>query len=103
MYRLEFLPLARKDMVEIVRYISQELENPDAAERLTMKLIETTEKLSMFPYVGNAYHSLRPLKNEYRKISVKNYLMFYWVDEENKAIVVTRVLYMRRDYGRLLE
>ena len=34
MYKLEYLPVARKDMLEIVRYISRELQNPDAADRL---------------------------------------------------------------------
>ena len=34
LYKLEYLPVARKDMLEIVRYISRELQNPDAADRL---------------------------------------------------------------------
>ena len=84
MYKLEYLPVARKDMLEIVRYISRELQNPDAADRLAVELI-------------------RPLKHEYRKILVQNYLMFYWVDEEKKLVTVARVVYAKRDYGRLLE
>ena len=34
MYKLEYLPVAQRDMVEIVRYISGELQNPAAADRL---------------------------------------------------------------------
>ena len=78
MYKLEYLPVARKDMIEIVRYISRELQNPD-------------------------YQPIRSLKHEYRKILVQNYLMFYWVDEEEKLVTVARVVYAKRDYGRLLE
>ena len=33
-YQVEFLPSAQADMVDIVRYISQELSNPIAAENL---------------------------------------------------------------------
>lgn len=40
MYKLEYLPVARKDMLEIVRYISRELQNPDAADRLAVELID---------------------------------------------------------------
>ena len=40
MYDLEYLPAARKDLVDIVRYISQELQNPDAAEHLAIEMIE---------------------------------------------------------------
>ena len=73
MYKLEYLPVARKDSV-----------------------------LS-FPYAPPAYQPIRPLKHEYRKILVQNYLMFYWVDEEKKLVTVARVVYAKRDYGRLLE
>ena len=39
MYKLEYLPVARRDMIEIVRYISQELQNPTAADQLAMEQI----------------------------------------------------------------
>ena len=41
MYKLEYLPVAQRDMVEIVRYISGELQNPAAADRLAMELVST--------------------------------------------------------------
>ena len=43
MYKLEYLPVARKDMLEIVRYISRELQNPDAADRLAGELVNAAE------------------------------------------------------------
>ena len=98
MYKLEYLPVARKDMLEIVRYISRELQNPDAAE-----LVNAAEGVLLFPYATPTYQPIRPLKHEYRKILVQNYLMFYWVDEEKKLVTVARVVYAKRDYGRLLE
>lgn len=103
MYKLEYLPVARKDMLEIVRYISQELQNSDAADRLAVELVNAAEGVLHFPYATPAYQPIRPLKREYRKILVQNYLMFYWVDEEKKLVTVARVVYAKRDYGRLLE
>lgn len=103
MYKLEFLPVARKDMLEIVSYISRELQNPDAAERLAVELVDAAERVLTFPYAAPAHQPIRPLKQEYRKILVQNYLMFYWVDEEKKLVTVARVIYAKRDYGRLLE
>ena len=85
MYKLEYLPVARKDMLEIVRYISRELQNPDAADRLAGELVNAAEGVLLFPYATPTYQPIRPLKHEYRKILVQNYLMFYWVDEEKKA------------------
>ena len=38
-YKLEYLPVAQRDMIEIVRYISEELKNPIAADRLAVELV----------------------------------------------------------------
>ena len=61
MYNLEFLPSAREDMVEIVRYISKELHNPAAAERLARLLVEAAERAAQFPYANPAYFPVRPV------------------------------------------
>ena len=103
MYELVYLPSARQDMVDIVRYIAGQLKNPMAAQRLAAELIEAGESLPAFPYANPAYLPLRPLKHEYRKLPVHNYLMLYRVDEEKKLITVARVIYARRDYGKMLE
>lgn len=103
MYKLEYLPIAVKDMSEIVRYISRELENPTAAEHLADELINTAEGIRTFPYALPVYQPIRSLKHEYRKIPVKNFLIFYWVEEEKKTVTVARVLYAKRDVGRLLD
>lgn len=102
MYDLQYLPSARKDMVEAVRYISETLHNPTAAEQLAVELIEAGDSISAFPYAAPVHMPIRPLKREYRKLRVRNYLMFYWVDEERKLVTVARVIYARRNYEKLL-
>jgi plasmid stabilization system protein ParE len=101
-YKLEYLPLAKQDMVEIARYINKELHNPLAAENLTVEMIKAAERLVDFPYSKAVYISPKPLKREYRRLAVKNYIMFYWVNEMEKSIVVARVVYARRDFDNLL-
>jgi addiction module RelE/StbE family toxin len=102
MYQVKFLPLAKQDMTEIVRYISHELQNPTAAEELAEEMIDAAEGLAAFPYINAIHQTLKPLKFEYRKKIVKNYILFYWIEEESKLITIARVLYARRDYDRLL-
>ena len=102
MYQLNFLPMANQDMTDIVRYISHELLNPTAANALADEMIEATERLCDFPHINTIHQTIRPLKHEYRKLFVKNYIMFYWVDENDKLITVARVIYARRDYEKLL-
>jgi plasmid stabilization system protein ParE len=106
MYELEYLPIARHDMVEIVKYISHVLYNPSAAENLADEMIQAAEKLTDTPFVHPVYRiynrACNPLKHEYRKLKVKNYIMFYYVDDKEKKVVVARVIYSRRDYEKLL-
>ena len=103
MYKLNYLPVAQKDMIEIVQYISRELHNPEASDCLAEEFVAEANSVLSVPYSRPLYHSIRPLKHEYRKLLVQNYMMLYWVDEENKLVTVARVVYAKRDYGRLLE
>jgi len=102
MYKLEFLSIAKQDMTEIVRYISQELCNPAAANKLADEMIEAADRLCGFPYINSVLQTIKPLKHEYRKLLVKIYIMFYWIDENTKTVTMARVLYARRDYQKLL-
>lgn len=103
MYKVEYLPIALRDMVEIAEYISFELSNPMAADRLSEEMIEAGNKLAKFPYSHPAYIPIRPLKHEYRKLLVQNYILFYWVDEEKKLVTIARAVYAKMDYERLLK
>ena len=102
MYQLEFLPIAKKDMADIVQYISHELHSPAAAAVLADNMIEAAERLAEFPYINAIHQTLMPLKHEYRKQIVKNYILFYWIEEERKRVTIARVIYARRDFEKLL-
>lgn len=103
MYKLEYLPIALNDMVEIISYIRNELKNPTAANNLSEKFIQAAENSKDFPYSNPPYIPMKSLNHEYRKIIVDNYIMFYWVDERTKIITMARVIYGKRDYGRIIE
>ena len=104
MYKLEYLPAALRDMVEIVRYVNTVLQNPAAASRLSETFIQAVESIPAFPYANPVHVPLRPLKHEYRKLLVHgNYLVFYWIDEPRKTVIVARVIYARSDNPTRLE
>ena len=90
-------------MLEITRYFSEQLQNPAAVDRLAVEWIDVTQNVRTFPYATSIYQPIRPLKYEYRKIKVRNYLMFYWVDEEEKLVTVARMVYAKWNYDRLLK
>ena len=103
MYNIEYLPSAKEDMVEIVRYISHDLQNPMAADKLAVEMVKAADGLSDFPYRNRAYMPIKSLKREYRKLLVQNYILFYYVEEEKKLVTIARVIYGRRNYGKLIE
>lgn len=101
MYKIEYLPCALQDMTDIVRYIAVDLSNATAAQKLSDEFISATDNLQIMPYINPAYHPIKPLTHEYRKLLVKNYLVFYWIEETPvKKVTIARVLYAKSDYEK---
>jgi len=95
MYAIEYLPLALEDLKEIVYYITCTLKNPIAAENLGQEIIKKINLLAKIPYSSRYYRSVKTLFHEYRKLLVKNYFVFYWVNEEKRIVTVARIIYAR--------
>ena len=101
-YSINITYLAEEDILTTVRYISNTLKNPVAANNLLdeierhEKILEDTPKI--YPFVNDVYLSDKGLKY----VAVKNYLMFYTIDEVNKIVNVIRFLYRRRDWRNIL-
>ena len=91
---------ARKDLVTIRRYISEELEKPQAADRIIHELRSAIENLQFFPRRGRPLDALIAVHTEYRYLPCENYCIFYLEDEEN--VVIVRILHQRQDYLRAL-
>ena len=99
-YKLRYLPIFRKDLEETVRYISVNLNNPNAAERLLddtekaiLKRLETPLAFAPFPSVKNRKHP-------YYQIRIRNFSVFYVVIDD--VMEVRRFIYSRRDLDSLL-
>lgn len=102
MYKLQYLKTALDDIYNILNYITDTLKNKSSAENLLKDMINSAERLIDFPYSAPVYIPIKKLKYEYRKLLVKNYIMFYYVDELTKTIVISRVIYARQNYKNKL-
>ena len=93
-YQLRYLPLFYEDMAEVVDYISNDLQNPEAA----LKLINLTEQAILKrldrPLSFQPIRSKRERKYPYYRINVNNYAVFYVVIDD--VMEVRRFLYSRR-------
>lgn len=100
MHKLRINPIARKDLLEIKDYISEELENPNSAEKIVAKIVESYGKLKDFPYMGIELSSKIDIVTDYRYLVSGKYIIFYKVDDV--YVSVYRILFARRDYTRIL-
>lgn len=103
MYRIEYLPAALHDLVEIAAYIGVELDNRGAADKLADDIAESVSAAAEQPYMYPLYVPIKPLKYEYRKIVVRNYDVFYWVNEPTKTVTAARVIYAGHDIKKLMK
>ena len=101
MHKIVYLPLAEADILGAVEYIANKLDAPQSAAALLAELDETVERLSTFPYAHQLYRTNRPMRDEIRQVTVKNYVLYYAVFQD--TVEIRRFLHGRRDRSKLFE
>ena len=96
-YKVKITPQASAQMLEIFNYISGTLKEPVTAERLLDELQKSILSLNTMPK-RVALTDEEPWRSYgIHKMPVKNFLVYFWVNEEQKEVHVTAVIYGRRD------
>lgn len=90
----------QSDLAKIKAYITEELENPDAALATVSGITKKIRVLKNQAYVGTPLSSVADTESDYRFLVSGNYLVFYRA--YGKDVYIDRVLYGRRDYMRIL-
>lgn len=103
MYEIVYLPIAKQDIIDIVLYISDQLNAPKAALDLLDAFDHSISLLSEFPYLHKIYRTLRALEEEYRMLPVKNYAVFYIVRESEEVVEIHRVINARMDLTKVIK
>ena len=102
MYYVKITHTAEEDILSSVKYIADILKAPKAANNLLDEIKKHEEILEhtpgIFPCVPNEYLA----SMGFRFTIVKNYLMFYSINEDEKTVVVHRFLYGHRDWINIL-
>lgn len=101
MYRIRYLPIAQKDLQDIVLYILENLKSLKAAMDFIDSLDESILRLKQYPYSCKLYQLKEPLELEYRFLSVKNYLVFYIVTEN--TVEIHRIIYAKMDIEKVIK
>lgn len=103
MFKVIIMQRAGNDMREIRDYITDEIQNPDAAKRrislIQSKIESLKENPARFPFVRDSFLASKG----FRMMAVKTHNIFYIVREKEKIVSIIRILYERRDWMRMLK
>ena len=101
-YKVKLTDHAVAQLQEAVIYISKVLQASTVAKHWAARVKKELASLSTMP-------ARYPLTEEepwhtegIHKMSVENFLVYYWIDEEKRIVWITAIVYARRDQLRVL-
>lgn len=101
-YKVKLTDHAVAQLQEAVIYISKVLQASTVAKHWATRIKKELASLSTMP-------ARYPLTEEepwhtegVHKMSVENFLVYYWIDEAKKIVWITAIVYARRDQLRVL-
>lgn len=101
-YQIFYTDLARQDLKNIHRYISESLVEPEIAAKLTNKIMKEIRSLDEMPQRYKLYEEEPWHSRGLRTLPVNNYLIFYLANEEKAVVTVIRIIYGGRDISKQL-
>ena len=100
MNKVRLTPEAVRDLSEIRRYISVELGNPSAAQRIVGSITENLRLLERHALAGPSVEALTGHPTDLRILVCGKYIAIY--NAENSTASVARIMIARQDTIRVL-
>ncbi|SFE42857.1 toxin ParE1/3/4 [Peptostreptococcaceae bacterium pGA-8] len=95
-YKIIFSENAKRDLISIVRYISDELLEPNIAEKLSYRILKATRSLDEFPNRHRLCDYKEWKDKGLRVLPTENYLVFYIPEESSQIVKIYRIIYGTR-------
>lgn len=102
-YTVRITRQARDHLKEIKKYITEELLAPDAAAHIIAVLKKEIKSLERMPDRIKLTEEEPWYSEGIHRMRVKNYYIYFWIDEDNSKVQVTSVIYVARDQIKQLE
>ena len=93
---------ARDQLNEIIRYIAADSGSEEIALKYSSAIDRAIANLSDHPNIGGQprYSNLR--RQGYRVLIVERNLIFYWINESEKVVMIRAIVDGRREYRNLI-
>ena len=102
-YKIKVTRQAKEHLALIREYIATELQAPIVAKRILELLKSEMMSLQTMPYRVKLIGEQPWCDLGFRRIRVKNYYVYFCVDESRKEVQILAVIYVRRDQAKQLE
>ena len=100
MNKVFIAPEAARDFSKIKQYISTELKNRSAANRIVGNIMKDLRELGRYPEQEPSIEALTGFQTDLRMLLCGKHIALYRVEKE--AVFVARVLDARQDYLRVI-
>ncbi|MCL2354608.1 MAG: type II toxin-antitoxin system RelE/ParE family toxin [Oscillospiraceae bacterium] len=98
-YKLIFTAESRNEIKKIYNYISKELYAEGAAKELMEKIEESVNNLKHFPFMHQKVDKYGGVNKEYRRVVVKNFIIIYDIEKDNKTVYIDHIFYGGSNYS----
>lgn len=102
-YKIKVTRQAKEHLALIREYIATELQAPIVAKRMLELLKSGMMSLQTMPYRVKLISEQPWCELGFRRIRVKNYYVYFCVDDSRKEVQILAVIYVRRDQTKQLE
>ena len=102
-WEVEFADRAKRDLRDILDYITYELQEPQIAVKLVRQITKEVLSLNQMPMRYRLYEEEPWQSQGLRYFAVRNYLIFYYPDETKATVYAVRVIYGGQDIRSQLD
>ena len=96
-YNINITREAFNDLDDIFIYISTVLQSPDTAKQIVDEINVGLMSLSKFPERYPTVEAEPWKSKNIRKMPIKNYMIFYYVEKSEALVEIIRIFYARRN------
>lgn len=102
-YKIRITSQAKLHLKEIRRYYEKELLLPEVAKTTVQSIRNTIRTLEELPARAPVIEE-QPWGDEgIRKIAIKNYLIYFWIDETRLTVQIIAVIHEKMDQAKQLK
>ena len=101
-YKILVSETYHKDLKDIIHYIYHNLDAPLTTSALLDEIESAVSALSVMPFRYGLVDDAYLHRKKFRKCLVKNYIIFYKVNKENKTVMIHRILHASQKWIDIL-